>query len=92
MFKLLLILDVSSIVKRFNSPDIQLSGYSSILIYFRIEPWLFHSYELTLSYDKTVSQLLTALGETLHDSAVSPLIDLGTQHDGRSAQTWMKRV
>jgi hypothetical protein len=25
-------------------------------------------------------------------SAVSPLINLGTQHDGRSARTWMKRV
>ena len=24
--------------------------------------------------------------------AVSPLINLGTQHDGRSARTWMKRV
>jgi len=25
-------------------------------------------------------------------SAVSPLINLGTQHDGRSARAWMKRV
>ena len=25
-------------------------------------------------------------------SAVSPLINLETQHDGRSAQVWMKRV
>ena len=24
--------------------------------------------------------------------ALSPLINLGTQHDGRSARTWMKRV
>jgi hypothetical protein len=24
--------------------------------------------------------------------AVSPLINLGTQHDGRSARAWMKRV
>jgi hypothetical protein len=24
--------------------------------------------------------------------AVSPLFNLGTQHDGRSARTWMKRV
>ena len=23
---------------------------------------------------------------------IGPLINLGTQHDGRSAQTWMKRV
>ncbi len=26
------------------------------------------------------------------DSDISPLINLGTQHDGRSAWTWMKRV
>ena len=26
------------------------------------------------------------------NSALSPLINLGTQHDERSAQTWMKRV
>jgi hypothetical protein len=26
------------------------------------------------------------------DTALSPLINLGTQHDGRSARTWMKRV
>jgi len=25
-------------------------------------------------------------------SAIEPLINLGTQHDGRSAWTWMKRV
>ena len=25
-------------------------------------------------------------------SALGPLINLGTQHDGRSARTWMKRV
>ena len=24
--------------------------------------------------------------------ALSPLFNLGTQHDGRSARTWMKRV
>ena len=31
----------------------------------------------------------------LHSTLVSdvgPLINLGTQHDGRSARTWMKRV
>ena len=32
-------------------------------------------------------------GEGGHaDGAVSPLINLETQHDGRSAQVWMKRV
>ncbi len=28
----------------------------------------------------------------MYQSALSPLINLGTQHDGRSARTWMKRV
>ena len=28
----------------------------------------------------------------LRGHALSPLINLGTQHDGRSARTWMKRV
>jgi hypothetical protein len=32
------------------------------------------------------------LGQGGDVCAVSPLIDLGTQHDGRSARTWMKRV
>jgi len=28
----------------------------------------------------------------LLEDAVSPLINLGTQHGGKSARTWMKRV
>jgi len=29
---------------------------------------------------------------TVRDCDIGPLINLGTQHDGRSARTWMKRV
>jgi len=33
-----------------------------------------------------------AHGKVLPHRDIGPLINLGTQHDGRSARTWMKRV
>jgi len=42
-------------------------------------------------------QTITYMHPTLPDSIlyksdIGPLINLGTQHNGRSARTWMKRV
>ncbi len=44
--------------------------------------------ETPMASNKVLRQVLEPFGK----HAVSPLINLGTQHDGRSARTWMKRV
>jgi hypothetical protein len=41
---------------------------------------------------KARAHLLPQPGHTWLPHAVSPLINLGMQHDGRSARVWMKRV
>jgi len=45
-------------------------------------------------YDPTcyAIEILDAKYEKVSTDDIGPLINLGTQHDGRSARTWMKRV
>ena len=54
-----------------------------------------HRHAITNAIDLSSKKKKRAGGEAKEPEekpAVSPLINLETQHDGRSARTWMKRV
>jgi len=47
---------------------------------------------MVMKHAPGVEMMLFISSLTVSRSDIGPLINLGTQHDGRSARTWMKRV
>ncbi len=84
--------DIPGAFLQVDNPDYVLMRLDGILaeLMVHVAPSLYCKYVTTNAKGKAV--LYVQLENAVYGIVLSPLINLGTQHDGRSARTWRKRV